>query len=370
MKRAMYIAALILMFGLVLSACAGTPSPAREDYEYGQDAVVEALEVIVLESYPVQTRVRVSGYLPDGCTELHDISVDRVGSTVTLTLTTRRPTGEVACTEALVPFEEIVDLDIGRLEPPYKIIAQSQETTITLEAYDVSPVQGDDEFIYGNKATLEELGVNVLDSMPVQVIVTLSGYLPDGCIEIETITAAQKEDVFTIEIVTRRPAGDVACTMAIVPFEEDFILDVEGLAPGTYTVVAQDKQATFSLDAEDPSQAYPGDQKFDYGTDARLESLSVNIMESFPVQVSVSLQGYLPDGCTQIHEITSERQEDLFTIEIVTRRPAGDISCTQAIVPFEETVSLDVEGLPAGEYTVQSGDFEEIFTLEQDNVVQ
>jgi hypothetical protein len=38
-----------------------------------------------------------------------------------------------------------------------------------------------------------------------------------------------------------------------------------------------------------------------------------------------------------------------------------------AIVPFEETISLDVEGLPAGEYTVQYGDLYETFTLEQDN---
>ena len=93
-------------------------------------------------------------------------------------------------------------------------------------------------------------------------------------------------------------------------------------------------------------------------------------MESFPVQISVFLWGYLPDGCTQIHEINSERQENLFTVDIVTRRPSGNVSCTQAIVPFEETVSLDVEGLHAGEYTVKSGAFEETFILEQDNSVQ
>jgi hypothetical protein len=38
-----------------------------------------------------------------------------------------------------------------------------------------------------------------------------------------------------------------------------------------------------------------------------------------------------------------------------------------AIVPFEEIISLDVEGLPAGEYTVKYGDLTETFTLEQDN---
>jgi inhibitor of cysteine peptidase len=89
-------------------------------------------------------------------------------------------------------------------------------------------------------------------------------------------------------------------------------------------------------------------------------------MESFPVQVSVDLSGYLPDGCTTIYEITAPREEQTFTIDIVTRKPV-DVACTMAIVPFEETISLAVEDLPAGEYTVQYGDLYETFTLEQDN---
>ena len=57
-------------------------------------------------------------------------------------------------------------------------------------------------------------------------------------------------------------------------------------------------------------------------------------------------------------------------VKIITKRPTGDVSCTMAIVPFEETVSLEVEGLPAGEYTVQSDEISETFTFEQDNEVQ
>jgi len=371
MKKWMIISALTLAFGFSLSACQGTSPAKGEDYEYGQDAVVEAVEVILLESFPLQAQAKVYGYLPDGCTELHDISVQQEGGTFTLTLTTRRPIGDIACTEALVPFEETLSLDIEGLSAGnYQVVAQDQEAVFTLDVDNV-PQQGEEgDFIYGNRATVEQISASISDTSPRQVIVTLDGYLPDGCTEIDGITAAQKEDVFTLEIVTRRPAGEVACTMAIVPFEELFSLDAEGLAPGDYTVVAQDQEATFSIKAEDASEAYPGDEKFDYGTDAKLEGLSINIMESFPVQVSVNLWGYLPDGCTQIYEITSERQENLFTVEIVTRRPAGNVSCTQAIVPFEKTVSLDVKGLPAGEYSVECGEFEELFTLEQDNVVQ
>ncbi len=98
-----------------------------------------------------------------------------------------------------------------------------------------------------------------------------------------------------------------------------------------------------------------------------MEEMYVNIMEFFPVQVSVNLIGYLPDGCTQIDEVTSQRERDVFTVEIITKRPSGDISCTQAIVPFDVEVTLDVEGLPAGEYVVVYDDLKETFTLESDN---
>ena len=46
----------------------------------------------------------------------------------------------------------------------------------------------------------------------------------------------------------------------------------------------------------------------------------------------------------------------------------GD-ACSQAVVPFEETVALDVEGLPAGTYTVVLWDTSETFTLDMDNTL-
>ena len=97
-----------------------------------------------------------------------------------------------------------------------------------------------------------------------------------------------------------------------------------------------------------------------------LNSMAINLMESFPVQVSVTLTGNLADGCTKIHSIESEREGQNFTIHINAKRSAGQM-CTQALVPFEKTVSLDVYGLLAGEYIVTAGDLSESFTLEMDN---
>lgn len=114
-----------------------------------------------------------------------------------------------------------------------------------------------------------------------------------------------------------------------------------------------------------PTEPSKGDLLIDAAT---VESIQINVMESFPVQVSVTVGGYLGDGCTGLGDITTEREGDTFLITITTERPA-DAICTQQLVGFEETVSLDVVGLEAGTYTVNANGVTDTFTLAMDNVL-
>jgi len=102
---------------------------------------------------------------------------------------------------------------------------------------------------------------------------------------------------------------------------------------------------------------------------AVVEEIEILMMESFPIQVVVLVRGYLPDGCTVIDQVRSrfEPESDRFVIEITTVRDA-DAVCTEAIVPFEERVSLDVYGLPAGTYFVDANGVVDSFTFDVDNV--
>ncbi len=101
---------------------------------------------------------------------------------------------------------------------------------------------------------------------------------------------------------------------------------------------------------------------------ANVESIQVMIMESFPVQVHVIAEGYLPSGCTEINEITTEREGDIFNIKISTKSPK-DALCTQAIVPFSKTIPLEVQGLKAGNYTVNVNGVTGSFELAVDNTL-
>jgi inhibitor of cysteine peptidase len=57
-----------------------------------------------------------------------------------------------------------------------------------------------------------------------------------------------------------------------------------------------------------------------------------------------------------------------YKVTITTKRPA-DKMCTEALVPFEESVALEVVGLPAGTYTVEVNGVTASFTLDGDNAL-
>ncbi len=99
---------------------------------------------------------------------------------------------------------------------------------------------------------------------------------------------------------------------------------------------------------------------------AMVKDIEIIMLESFPVQVQVVISGNLPDGCTRIDQIEQARLGNTFQVTVTTRRPA-DAMCTQALVPFQERVPLDVKGLPAGTYTIDVNGVTDTFTLTSNN---
>ena len=99
---------------------------------------------------------------------------------------------------------------------------------------------------------------------------------------------------------------------------------------------------------------------------APVDEIDILILESFPVQINVIARGNLPDPCTEISEVLKEREGDTFFITIKTYRPPG--FCIQVLAPFEEIISLEVYGLPAGTYTVDVNGVQDTFDLEVDNI--
>lgn len=101
--------------------------------------------------------------------------------------------------------------------------------------------------------------------------------------------------------------------------------------------------------------------------EAAVDSIQLVILESFPVQVNVIARGYLPNNCTTIDDVNVVQDGAGFTVSIMTRQNNAS-NCTETEVPFEEIVSLPVDGLPAGTYTVAVNGNMGSFSLAVDNV--
>jgi len=81
---------------------------------YG-NATVESIEIMVLESFPVQIKVNARGYLSDGCTKIDEITKEKMDNTFLVSIKTVRP-ADMFCTMAIVPFQEVISLDVYGLK--------------------------------------------------------------------------------------------------------------------------------------------------------------------------------------------------------------------------------------------------------------
>lgn len=149
-------------------------------------------------------------------------------------------------------------------------------------------------------------------------------------------------------------------------------------APGDEPVAGSDPTPTVapddSVSSEDPSPTpLPEDDGEGEGEiiikDAVITGVAISMMESWPLQASVQIDGELGDGCTELEPITTEREGDTFFVTVKTSRPA-EAMCTMELRFFSESVPLDILGLEAGTYTVDVNGVTETFTLDQDNVAQ
>lgn len=98
-------------------------------------AAVESVDILKLESFPVQVQVVAKGNLPDGCTSLGDVKQMYDGkSDFSIRLETKRPLDE-SCTQALVPFEKsfMLSAATGLAKGTYTVDVNGVKKSFTLE---------------------------------------------------------------------------------------------------------------------------------------------------------------------------------------------------------------------------------------------
>ncbi len=95
-------------------------------------ATVEKIDILTLESFPVQIFVIVSGYLPNPCTEIGPIIQTREGNTFFVTIKTY--CSQEICIQVIAPFEEIIPLEVyGLSAGTYTVDVNGVQGSFVLE---------------------------------------------------------------------------------------------------------------------------------------------------------------------------------------------------------------------------------------------
>jgi inhibitor of cysteine peptidase len=99
-------------------------------------------------------------------------------------------------------------------------------------------------------ADVKSVEIQILESLPLQVVVVVKGELRNGCQQLDKIHTIQAGNKFTITIGTKTIDGQLACIQALIPFEERIPLNVKGLKAGTYSVNVNGISQNFKLDVD------------------------------------------------------------------------------------------------------------------------
>lgn len=98
-------------------------------------------------------------------------------------------------------------------------------------------------------------------------------------------------------------------------------------------------------------------------SNADVQTVEIQILESYPLQVNAIARGYLPDaGCTTISSVNQSREGNVFKVTIKTQNDPLAL-CAQMLTPFEQVIPLEVGSVLPGLYLVNVNGVETSFEL-------
>jgi type IV pilus biogenesis protein CpaD/CtpE len=125
---------------LLLAGCPPSDRPASAATADSTDAAkpilrlagVERIEIVVLETRPVQVRVAVYGWLSDSCTTIRNTEQTREGALIRLKIITTRPAG-VMCAQMIKRFRDTYPVETAGLPPgTYTLDVSGKQAQFTL----------------------------------------------------------------------------------------------------------------------------------------------------------------------------------------------------------------------------------------------
>jgi hypothetical protein len=93
----------------------------------------------------------------------------------------------------------------------------------------------------------------------------------------------------------------------------------------------------------------------------QIDDVSVEIAESYPVQVFAVIKATLPDGCSSKGAITQSRDGNTITINAEMNHSGAEV-CTMIVSFVDERIALEGE-FPPGDYVLKVNNLDTRFSI-------
>lgn len=192
-------------------------------------------------------------------------------------------------------------------------------------------------------STIEEVTVEVADDETLHF--SLSGEHPDACgnMAYAHIVPNFVDETQHIVEVFRFWSPFINCPAEPVPYE----LTLEsGLTAGEVQfVVANQRLYEWLPDTAELTFVEEIEEQEDLSGNNRqvftvIESVDVTVLESFPMRLELTIQGYQSDGCEVPVHVDQQVDGNDVTVSIYRELPI-DVMCAAVVVPYEETIMVD-----------------------------
>jgi hypothetical protein len=228
-----------LLFLGTTSTVQTTPPPPEATFQI--DAVIESVDPLILESYPMQLQLHITGY-QDGCDYPTLVEQTVTGDKIYIHIYREVPLA-VACPAIAVPYDETIAIDGAFTGGTYNIVVNTFITQVDFGGE--FPTATPFGVPSGANIVVETVTPINQSAAPATVTISVTGYFDDACDL--PIMVSQSRDVNTFNIsLSREIPPNVRCAAGPTPFSTEVTLS-EQLMEGTYTVNVNGVTATWMV---------------------------------------------------------------------------------------------------------------------------
>ncbi len=210
------------------------------------------------------------------------------------------------------------------------------------------------------------LDIITFEARPVQVNVVVRGVsYAEWCAAYRQVEQARQGQQFILGLRVSPRNPNESCPLT--PFEQVVPLEVDDLTAGTYQVIGNSISATFTLTVDNrPETATtpPAEAETVEIFPAPVETVTLEILEGMPPQVSAVVRGTFPTDCYEVGDIsqTFEAASRQFNLRVQARH-YPQRACPPQATPFGAVIPLEVTEQRAGDYRVRVNGVTAGFTL-------